>query len=89
MPEPVILRFNGKEYKVFLIVKNDNPFTSIDGPFTPVNNIGTDTEVEAALPLINHWNNNYSTLLDNLEKYYKIFKLFKRNTDFSFTKGVI
>jgi hypothetical protein len=93
-PEPVILRFNRKEYKVFLIVKSGNPFPDIKGPFTPAVNIGTDTEVEVALPLINYWSSNhnpdsYSTLLDRLERAYRKFILFKRDIEFSFTKEVI
>ena len=92
-PEPITLRFNGKEYKVFLIVSNGNPFADIKGPFTPTTaiDIGTDTEVEVALPLINHWNSDSGCLrlLINLEEYYQKFKLFKRNIDFSFTKEVI
>ena len=53
--EPVILRFNRKEYKVFLIVKSDKSLPDIKGHFTPAVNIGTDTEVEVALPLFNYW----------------------------------
>lgn len=86
--EPVIVRFNRKEYKVFLIVNNDNPLTRKEGPAFP--EIGTDTEVEVTLPLTaSHWDTGHSSLLDNLERYYNTFKLVKRNVDFSFTKEVI
>jgi hypothetical protein len=83
--QPVILRFNRKEYKVFLIVNNDNPLTRKEGPTTA--NIGTDTEVEVTLPLTGDI--VYSSLLDNLEMYYKTFKLVRRDVDFSFSRKVI
>lgn len=86
--EPIILRFNKKEYKVFLIVNNDNLLTRRQGPTTA--DIGTDTEVEVTLPLTaSYWDIGHSSLLDNLERYYKTFKLVKRNIDFSFAKEVI
>ena len=90
-PEPVTLRFDRKEYKVFLIVSSgDKPLTQIHGPVT-IDSIGTDTEVEVALPLVNCWTHEYenSLLLKRLEKYYKSFKLIKRNVDFSFSAKVI
>jgi hypothetical protein len=88
--EPVILRFDGKEYKVFLIVSGDKILTQIDGPAT-IDNIHTDTEVEIALPLVNFWaaDNQNSLLLNKLERYYKNFRLIKRNVDFSFSVKVI
>jgi hypothetical protein len=90
-PEPVIIRFDRKEYKVFLIVSGgDKPLTQIQGPVT-IDGIGTDTEVEVALPLVNCWlgDHNNSILLNKLEKYYKTFKLIKRNVDFSFTSEIV
>lgn len=89
-PEPVILRFDGKEYRVFLIINGDKTSTQIDGPAV-INNIGTDTEVEVALPLVNCWaaENQNSLLLGKLERYYKTFKLIKRNIDFSFNIEVV
>lgn len=90
-PEPVILRFNGIQYQVFLVVSGDKILPpTIDGPVT-INSIGTDTEVQVALPLVNCWTGNYenSLLLKRLEKYYKTFKLIKRNIDFSFTSEVV
>jgi hypothetical protein len=86
-PEPVILRFDTKEYKVFLIVREgDKPLTQLHRPVT-IDGIGTDTEVEVALPLVNCWTHEdeNSLLLKRLEKYYKSFKLIKRNVDFSFS----
>ncbi|HEU4443169.1 MAG TPA: hypothetical protein VFR94_00685 [Nitrososphaeraceae archaeon] len=86
--EPVILRFNRKEYKVFLIVNNDNPLTRKEGPI--ITGIGSDTEVEVALPLTaSYWDTAHSSFLDDLERYYKTFKLPKRNLNFSFTREVI
>jgi hypothetical protein len=43
--EPVILRFDGNEYRVFLVVSGDKTQTYIDGP-TVIENIGSDTEVD-------------------------------------------
>jgi hypothetical protein len=88
-PEPVILRFDGKEYKVFLIVNGDRILTQIHGPVT-IDNIGTDTEVEVSLPLVNCWlgDDNNAMLLNKLEGYHKTFKLIKRNVDFAFSTGV-
>ena len=87
--EPVILRFNGKEDRVFLFVNNDNPLTRKDGP-TSAEDIDTDTEVEVALPLTaSYLYTAQSSLLGDLERYYKTFKLVKRNIDFSFTREVV
>lgn len=88
--EPVILHFNGnEEYKAFIVVVNgDIKPTRIDGP-TIIEDIGTDTEVEVALPLSTHWNTNYNALLNHLERYYRTWKLVKRNTEFGFAKEVI
>jgi hypothetical protein len=88
--EPVILRFNRKEYRAFLVVVNgDIKSTRIEEAATITKNIGTDTEVEVALPLSAYWNTNYNALLNCLERYHRIWKLVKRNTEFSFAKEVI
>jgi hypothetical protein len=89
--EPVILRFNGnKEYRAFIVVVNgDIKPTRIDGPTTITKDIGTDTEVEAALPLSAYWNDKYSALLNSLERYHRTWRLIKRNTEFGFAKEVI
>jgi hypothetical protein len=89
--EPVILRFNGnKEYRAFIVVVNgDIKPTRIVGPITTLKDIGTDTEVEVALPLSAYWNTNYNALLNYLERYHRIWKLVKRNTEIGFTKEVI
>lgn len=96
--EPVTLRFDGKEYKAFIIVVNgDIRPTKIEGPTEirckeayPLPPYPYPyTEVEIALPLSAHWNTSYNILLDRLERYYNTFKLVKRNTDFSFTKAIV
>ena len=87
--EPIILRFDRKEYKVLLIVNGDRILTQIHGPVT-VDNIGPDTEVEVSLPLVSCWlGDDYNAmLLNKLESYYKTFKLIKRNVDFAFSMEV-
>jgi hypothetical protein len=89
--EPVILRFNrNKEYRAFIVVVNgDIKPTRIEGPTTIREDIGTDTEVEVALPLPAYWNNDYNVLLNHLERYHRIWKLVKRNTGIGFSKEVI
>jgi hypothetical protein len=88
--EPVILRFNRKEFRAFIVVVNgDIKPTRIEESAIITKDIGTDTEVEVALPLSDYWNTNYNALLDRLERYHKTWKLVKRNTEFSFSKEVI
>jgi hypothetical protein len=95
--EPVTLRFDGREYKAFIVVINgDIRSTRIEGPTQirykeayPLSPSYPYTEVEVALPLSAYWNTCCDTLLDHLERYYYTFKLVKRNTDFSFTKEVV
>jgi hypothetical protein len=88
--EPVILRFNRKEYRAFMVVVNgDIKPTRLEEPATITKDIGTDTEVEVALPLSTYWNNKYDALLNRLERYHRTWKLIKRNTEFSFAKEVI
>jgi hypothetical protein len=87
--EPVILRFNRKEYRAFIVVVNgDIKPTRIEESATVTKDIGTDTEVEVALPSA-YWNTNYNVLLACLERYHRIWKLVKRNTEFGFSKEVI
>jgi hypothetical protein len=89
--EPVILRFNGnKEYRAFIVVVNgDIKPTRIEGPTTTKEDIGTDTEVEVALPLSAYWNTSYNALLNYLERNHRIWKLIKRNTEFGFASEII
>jgi hypothetical protein len=88
--EPVVLRFNGnKEFRAFIVVVNgDIKDTRIEESATITEDIGTDTEVEVALPLSAYWNNDYNTILNRLERYHRIWKLVKRNTEIGFTKVV-
>lgn len=89
--EPVILRFDGKQYKVYLDVKNKTtPIPRIEGPIKY--DAPDFTEVEVALPLLcSNWKlgSTHNTLLIELEKYHKTFKAIKRNVDFSFTKEIV
>jgi hypothetical protein len=89
--EPVILRFNGnKEYRAFIVVINgDIKHTRIEESINLTRNIGTDTEVEIALPLHAYWNNDYNALLNQLERYHRIGKLVKRHTEIGFAKEVV
>ena len=84
--EPVILRFNGnKEYRAFIVVVNgDIKPTRIEESATITEDIGTDTEVEAALLLSAYWNDKYRALLNILERYHRTWSLIKRNTEFGF-----
>jgi len=95
--EPLILRFDDKQIKAFIVVDIDNqtyyadikPPTKFDAP--------DFSEVEIALPIdCGHTvtSYNYNTrqndtiaeeqmLLNKLEKYYKKYKIMKIQTDFS------
>jgi len=86
-PEPVILRFNKKEYRVFLIVEDGpNPYPKIEGPF-PYEHASDYTEVEIALPLKHYLPDpsEQKLLLDRLEQFYSTYKMAQRIIDFSFT----
>ena len=86
-PEPLILRFNGQEYKIFLVVdSNISVGTRIEGP---TSSSAIDyTEVCATLPVtklqcLNSTKYNGSIqlpILDDLEQYFKTFRLGKRKT---------
>ena len=91
-PEPLILRFNGQEYKIFLVVDSDiSVGTKIEGP---INSHAIEyTEICATLPVTKSQclNSTYYSgclqlpLLDDLEEYFKTFRLGKRkstNLDF-------
>jgi hypothetical protein len=85
--EPLILRFNGQEYRVFLVVdSNISVGTKIEGP---INSHAIDyTEICATLPVtkLQCLNSTYYNgclqlpLLEDLEEYFKAFRLGKRNT---------
>ena len=91
-PDPIILRFNCKEYRVYV---NYNRYTGI--PSTeieePIHSLATKyTEIECSLPVSKlncdgnpNANNSFDRmpLIDKLQKYYKRYKLGKMNTAFS------
>jgi hypothetical protein len=52
----------------------------INRNYDSVIDIGTDTEVSVALPT----RHDYGLILDQLKQYYKIYKIPKTRTDFSF-----
>ena len=88
-PEPIILRFASKEYRIFLVVSGDRILTQGWDKSVPLESIGTDIEVEAALPLVYPWTYDHHILLKKLKDYYRNFKLIKRNVDFSFSAEVV
>jgi hypothetical protein len=85
--EPIILRFNGKEIRVFLRVDRDLWTAECDIQEPTIFNAPNFTEVEIALPLPNYWVTIPHTLLGKLEDYYKIYRIAKiSRTSFSFCK---
>lgn len=86
-PEPLILRFSGQEYKIFIVVdSNISVGTRIEGPKS--SNATNYTEVCATLPVTKSqcYNSTYYNgssqlpLLDDLEQYFKTFRFGKRGT---------
>jgi hypothetical protein len=93
--EPIILRFNGKDVRVFLRVDRDNWAVWCDIQEPTLFNAPNFTEVEIALPVPEHGNQpgflngGHNALLHKLEHYYKIYKIAKKSrTSFSFCKEV-
>jgi hypothetical protein len=88
--EPIILRFNGKEVKVFLKVDRDTWTTWGDIQEPTLFDTTDFTEVEVAIPVpdyYNHIEDGNKALLDRLEKYYRIYKVAKKSrTSFSFCR---
>jgi hypothetical protein len=86
--EPLILRFNGQEVKVFIVVEDGlKVYADIKEPVPYEAALDfTATEVEIALPLKHYLPNplQYELLFNRLENYYKKYKLSKLRTDFSF-----
>ncbi len=80
-PEPLILRFNCQEYKVFIKVDgNISIETRIDGPGS--SKAIAYTEVCATLPVFEL----KCILIDELEQYFNTFKIGKTgSTEFEFT----
>jgi len=86
-PEPLILRFNGQEYKIFLVVdSNISVGTRIEGPTS--SSATSYTEVCVTLPVTKsqclnstYYNGSLQLpLLDDLEQYFKTFRVGKRRT---------
>ena len=88
-PEPVILRHNGKEDKIFFHVDWDNqaywPIFS-----DPIDYDAYDfTEVEVALPIDStsndHWRNNVERVINQMQAYVRRTEIAKVNTDLTFS----
>ena len=93
--EPIILRFNGKEVRVFLKVDRDTWTAWCDIQEPTLFDAPNFTEVEIALPVPEYWNQagflngGHNELLSKLEAYHKIYKIAKKSrTSFSFCKEV-
>lgn len=88
-PEPIILRYNGQERKVFLEVDWDN---QAYGPkFAQIQEYDAPdfTEVQVTLPLdyilkIN-WDHGKQWILDEIRGYFNRNKIGNTNTEFSFS----
>jgi hypothetical protein len=87
--EPLILRFNKMEYKAFILVDDDKIEVNVKGPTWF--DAPDFTEVQIALPVTTKllWGKPPTEYwLSKLEKYYKIYKVVKRQIEFSFAKMV-
>jgi hypothetical protein len=80
--EPIVLTFNGQQYTAVLNVDKDNQSAKVivNRKHDAVIEIGNDTEVSVALPI----KSDYGSIVDQFRQYYKIYKIPKRRTDFSF-----
>ena len=80
--EPIVLMFNGQQHTAVLYVDKDNQNAKVivNRNYDAIIEIGNDTEVSVALPT----KYDYGSILDQLRQYYKIYKIPKRRTDFSF-----
>jgi hypothetical protein len=83
-PYPLILRFNGQEHKIFLVVENQQPYSHIQPP-TKIKD-SDFIEVEIVLPLSETWKESHEILLQELEQEYKKNKFAKSRIEFSFHK---
>jgi len=83
--EPVIVKRNGKESRIFIVVHKGSgePIKIEFEDESLYDDIYTEVEVPLLLP---KWFNN--ELADQLEKYYKCYKIGKPKTDFSFTAEI-
>jgi hypothetical protein len=80
--EPIVLTFNGQQHTAVLNVDKDNQTSEVrvNRNHDAVIEIGNDTEVSVALPT----KYDYNSIVDELKQYYKIYKIPKTRTDFSF-----
>jgi hypothetical protein len=86
-PEPVTLRFNGEQHRVFVQVdRESSEITPVFEEPTEYEAAADFTEVEIALPVPRHWKGLHDELLYELERYYRLQKLTKSRTEFTFTK---
>lgn len=85
--EPLILRFNKMEYKAFILVDDDKIEANVKGPTRF--DAPDFTEFQIALPVTTKLLGEPPTTfwLKKLEKYYKIYKLVKRQIEFSFVSS--
>jgi hypothetical protein len=77
--EPLIVIHNGEENRVYITV-NKGSNEPIKVEFERISHSATDTEVEVALPI----GRFFEDIVRRLEQYYKIYKIGKSRTDFSF-----
>lgn len=90
--EPIIIRCNQKEFKVFLKVDTSKPDVETDilQEEKPSRDIGNDTEVEVTLPLqycsepFEYATHNKEYVLSRLKQRYQSSKIAKRNIIFDF-----
>lgn len=82
--QPLILRFNGWERKVFIVVENQQPRAHIEKPTKF--DAPDYTEIEVVLPLSAYWEDDHELLLNELERIYKQSKIAKSKIEFSFIK---
>jgi hypothetical protein len=85
--EPLILRYNGQEHKVFIVVEGEVPKCFFSKPINC--NARNFTEVEIALPIEStlniSWKENVERVLGQIEEYFERNRIGKTNTDFSFS----
>jgi hypothetical protein len=82
--KPVIIRCNGKEYRVFIKVDTSRQeiWAEIKQEEKPTEDVGNDTEVEVTLPLPKSMIDN-DECISRLYQYYKKYKIGKSRTLFS------
>lgn len=87
--EPLILRYNGQEHRVLIVVDGDIPNCFFSEPTSC--NATNFTEVEIALPIAStldvSWKEYVESVLSQIKEYFKRNKIGKTNTDFSFSEN--